>query len=75
MKTHGFNHTICEVCWFARCRAAGQPPRLPIQLARDARDIAIDFCCLCYSMKVTRIWVWIDPETEVLLCEAEAHEA
>lgn len=69
VKTYGFNHTICEVCWFAR-----EPTRFPLQVARKVGDNITDRCCLCDSMKVTRIWVRLDPAAEPLRCAAGEHE-
>lgn len=70
MKSYGFNHTVCEVCWFAR-----NPTRYPVTLVRVQGDNRLDHCCLCGSTKLTRIWVRLDPATEPLRCAAGAHDS
>jgi len=69
VKSYGFNHTVCEVCWFAR-----NPARFPIMLVRLQGDNRLDRCCLCGSTKLTRIWTRLDPDAEPLRCDPATHD-
>lgn len=69
VSAYGFNHTICEVCWFER-----EPGRFPVQLVRERGDNRVDQCCLCGSFKLTRIWVRLDPSLGALGCGPGAHD-
>lgn len=69
VRTYGFNHTICEVCWFAR-----EPARFPVTVVRPPGDNKMDYCCVCGSAKITRIWVRMDPQVETFVCEPYWHD-
>lgn len=69
IRRYGFNHTICENCWFRR-----SPGRFPVQLVRQPGDNRVDTCCLCGSYKVTQIWVRIAPDADELVCEPGIHD-
>lgn len=68
MKSYGFNHTVCEVCWFSL-----HPGHFPAQITRQQGDNRVDQCCLCGSYKITRIWVRLDPRETSLGCAEDAH--
>lgn len=68
LASYGFNHTVCEGCWFSI-----SPGRFPIQLVRKQGDNLVDQCCLCGTFKVTRIWVRLDPRETELRCTEGAH--
>lgn len=69
MNGAGFTHTLCEVCWFGH-----NPGRFPVQIVRAAGDTEVDRCCLCDSVKVTRIWARFDPNATGLICRPGAHD-
>lgn len=56
-----WNHTICERCWFT----IRPPDRVPYQSLRGPEDPWIDNCCMCGEPKVTRIWVRLDPVSQL----------
>lgn len=68
VKAYGFNHTVCEVCWFRRA-----PGRFPVHLVRERGDNRLDRCCLCGSTKMTRIWTRLNPTLETLQCDPGEH--
>lgn len=55
----GWNHAICDQCWFALCEDRGNPGLEPVRLA--GRYLQIETCCFCSKTTDSGIYVRHNP--------------
>jgi hypothetical protein len=60
----GWNHAICEMCWYNRAADRGEPGREAVRLKEDHNRK----CCYCGNDTTYGAFVREDPKSENLLC-------